>query len=75
MRYCNVLAQMGKILARSVDELIVIVDIPNAFENLNVFHELGLPVERRCEIAPDHPRFRMIWRKTREWLVPPEGGS
>jgi hypothetical protein len=35
---------MGKILARSVGELIVIVDISNAFEMLNVLHELGLPV-------------------------------
>ena len=66
---------MGKIPARSVDELIVIVDIPNAFEILNVLHELGLPVERQCEIVPDHPHFHIIWRKAREWLVPPEGGS
>ena len=36
---------MGKVLADSVNELIVIVGIPNAVEIRSVLHELGLPAE------------------------------
>lgn len=57
------IAQMGKVLADSVNELIVIVGIPNAVEIRAVLHELGLPAERQRENVPDHSRFRMIWGK------------
>ena len=71
----NDLAHEGKTPNHSIDELIAIVDTTSAVVILNVLHELGLPAERQREIVQDHPRFRMICRKAREWLVPPKGGS
>lgn len=71
----NDLAHEGKTSSHSIDELIAIVDTTSAVVILNVLYELGLPAERQREIVQDHPRFRMICRKAREWLVPPKGGS
>lgn len=71
----NDLAHEGKTPSHSIDELIAIVDTTSAVVILNVLYELGLPAERQREIVHDHPRFRMICRKAREWLVPPKGGS
>lgn len=71
----NDLAHEGKTPSHSIDELISIVDTTSAVVILNVLYELGLPAERQREIVQDHPRFRMICRKAREWLVPPKGGS
>lgn len=71
----NDLAHEGKTPSHSIDELIAIVDTTSAVVILNVLYELGLPAERQREIVQDHPRFRMICRKAREWLVPPENDS
>ena len=71
----NDLAHEGKTSSHSIDELIAIVDTTSAVVILNVLYELGLPAERQREIVQDHPRFRMICRKAREWRVPPKGGS
>ena len=71
----NDLAHEGKTPSHSIDELIAIVDTTSAVVILNVLHELGLPAERQREIVQDHPRFRMICRKAREWLVPLKGDS
>lgn len=71
----NDLAHEGKTPDHSIDELIAIVDTTSAVVILNVLHELRVPVERQREIVQDHPRLRMVCRKTEEWLVPPKGGS
>lgn len=71
----NDLAHEGKTPNHSIDELIAIVRVTSTVVVLNVLHELGLPVERQRQIVRDHPQLRMICRKAREWLVPPEGDS
>ena len=69
----NDLAHEGKTPNHSIDELIAIVRVTSTVVVLNVLHELGLPVERQRQIVRDHPQLRMICKKAREWLVPPEG--
>ena len=71
----NNLAHEGKTPSHSIDELIAIVRVTSAVVVLNVLHELGLPVEQQRQIVRDHPQLRMICKKAREWLVPPEGDS
>ena len=71
----NNLAHEGKTPSHSIDELIAIVRVTSAVVVLNVLHELGLPVKQQRQIVRDHPQLRMICKKAREWLVPPEGDS
>jgi hypothetical protein len=69
----NNLAHEGKTPSHSVDELNTIVRVTSAVVILNILHELGLSAERQRQVVRDHPQWRMVCEKAREWLVPPEG--
>ena len=69
----NNLAHEGKTPSHSIDELNTIVRVTSAVVILNILHELGLSAERQRQVVRDHPQWRMVCEKAREWLVPPEG--
>ncbi|MEW6874445.1 HEPN domain-containing protein [Trueperella pyogenes] len=66
----NDLAHEGRTANHSIDELSAIVEATTAVVVLNVLHELRLPAERQRHIAREHPQFRAVFQKAREWLVP-----
>ena len=71
----NNLAHEGKTPSHSIDELNTIVRVTSAVVILNILHELGLSAERQRQVVRDHPQWRMVCEKARDWLVPQRGDS